>query len=68
MNPTLALILQILQTAALAAEGVTPGGLALTVEQDAVALLQIAQAAASAYQKVSGQPIDLNNLQPLPPV
>lgn len=68
MNPTLALILQILQTAVSAAEGFTPGGIVLTAEQDAAALIAIVQAANAAHQKVTGQPIDLTQLQPLPPV
>ena len=68
MNPTLALILQILGTAITTAEEFTPAGTVLLVEKDAAALIQIAQAASAAHQKVTGQPIDLSLLQPLPPV
>ena len=64
---TLQYILSILQIALNAAQGLTSGNVkgALATAQ---ALEQIIQAALTAYQQHTGQPIDPSLLQPIQPV
>lgn len=64
----LQLILTIIGTAAEAAQGVSPTGEAQDAEKAAAALTRIAQAAITAHEQITGQPIDLTKLTPLPPV
>lgn len=67
MTP-LALILEIIQLAAGVAAPIVAGNTTATaIDKAAADLIAIVQAALAAHQSVVGQPIDLTQLQPIPP-
>lgn len=64
-----ALILQILQLAGTSIAGlVSTDKTAAEIDLAAQSLIQIVQAAMAAHQAITGQPIDLTQLQPIDPV
>jgi hypothetical protein len=68
MNNYLSTILNIIGIAAEAAKPLIPAGVGQTVDADVSALIKIAQAANAAHVQITGQPIDLSQLQPIDPV
>ena len=64
----LTMILGIIGDAVEAAKTVSPAGEVQSIEEAGAALSRIAAQAAAAHQAITGKPIDLTQLTPLPPV
>ena len=69
MGTAIPLILQIIVSAANAAQAASKGNATATeIEQATAALASIVESAAAAHQAITGQPLDLSKLQPMDPV